>query len=49
MGEIRAYSVWGIYTLFIATYLKSSNAGGVSPGMLEMETQPVNDHVIPEK
>lgn len=46
--QTRAYSGWGIYTLFIATYLKSSNAAGVSPGMLEMETQPMNDHVIPE-
>lgn len=38
-----------MYTLFIATYLRSSNAAGVSPGMLEMETQPMNDHVTPEE
>lgn len=48
-NKLRAYSGWGIYTLFIAAYLKSSNAAGVSPGMLEMETQPMNDHVIPGK
>lgn len=46
--NLRAYAVW-VYALFIATYLKYSNAGGVTPGMLEMETQPMNDHIILEK